>query len=176
MRKNDRNQIFDKLEKTGESLESHKDDFFKTEDMVRQKIQKQFEENQKNFSENSPPFYLDENGDEISLKEIFDVESINSKPVCLIAVTRHQYDISQFPSFEKYVKDQLRYTRIYYGLWPNKEENKIEYDVLYVIPTNDSAQIQRHLNLHNDLNGGVSQEMGLVIFSDGSFEIVCNSK
>lgn len=276
MRKNDRNQIFDKLEKTAESLESHKDyplvlimkenlseksinngeiyvgmldcvedgkiylqdayeifeddveyiedeykkwdlrredrdikefphikleyvdqiyackhkftleqawnvwsdprDFFKTEDIVYQKIQKEFEENQKDFSENSPPFYLDEDGNKISLKEIFNVESIDSKPVCLIAVTRHQYDISQFPTFEKYIKEELGYDRAYYGLWPNKEENKIEYDVLYVIPTNDPVQIQRHLNLHDDLNEGISQEMGLVIFSDGSFEIVCNSK
>lgn len=151
-------------------------DFFKTQDIVNQKIQKQFEENQKKFSERSPPFYLDENGDKISLKKIFDLESIHSKPVCLIAVTRHQYDVSQFLTFEKYVKDELGYARIYYGLWPNKENNKIEYDVLYVIPTNDPVQIQRHLNLHDDLNEGISQEMGLVIFSDGSFEIVRNSK
>ena len=47
---------------------------------------------------------------------------------------------------------------------------------VYAIPNNDPITIQRHLNLHDELNDGTPQQIALVIFSDGSWEPVKNSK
>lgn len=150
-------------------------DFFYTEDAVYQKIQNDFRKNETNF-ENNKPKYWDENGNAISLKEIFDKESVDGKAVTLIAVTRNQFDISKFPEFEKYIKMELGYDRCYYGLWKKSKKDKPEYEVVYAITPDDSVTIQRHLNLHDDLNDGLSQEMALVIFSDGSSKAIKNSK
>ena len=150
-------------------------DFFYTEDTVYQKIQNDFRKNETNF-ENNKPQYWDENGNAISLKEIFDKESVDGKAVTLIAVTRNQFDISKFPEFEKYIKMELGYLRCYYGLWKDENKDKPEYEVVYAIPSDDSVTIQRHLNLHDDFNDGLSQEMALVIFSDGTSKAIKNSK
>ena len=54
--------------------------------------------------------------------------------------------------------------------------NRVEYDVLYVIDTVDHDTIQKHLNLHDLLNDGVSQEMALVISHDGTTKIIGNTR
>ncbi|MBT4327663.1 MAG: hypothetical protein HOD60_12300 [Candidatus Nitrosopelagicus sp.] len=140
-----------------------------------QKIQEIFNSIMKTFTEKSKPVFLDDNGSKLSLKEIYEIESINEKPISLIAVTRHQYDINEFPKYEKYVKEYGN-KRFYYGLWPDEKENKVEYDILYAIPTSDNEEVQRHLNSHNHMNQGNSQSMALVIFSNGDSEIIKNSK
>jgi hypothetical protein len=126
-----------------------------------------------NFSENSVPVYLDENGNKIDLEQIFTIESIENKPVSIIAVTRNQYDTNNFEKFIQYVYDELKVQRHYFGLWLDTEKNKIEYDVSYVIPTNDFSEVQKHLNLHNHLNNE-PQSMALVIFPDGNYDIIRN--
>lgn len=149
-------------------------DFFKTEDKVYQKIQDTLRKNEKNF-ENNKPLYLDKKGNVVSLNQIFDIESVDRKPVTLIGVTRNQFDTSRFPEFERYIKTELKYPRHYYGLWRDEQKQKPEYEVVYAIQTNDYTVIQRHLNLHDDLNDGIPQEVALVIFPDGNSEIVKNS-
>ena len=150
-------------------------DFIKTENTGYQKIQDVLREHEKNF-ENSAPFYIDEKGNAVSLKEIFDIESVDGTPVTLIAVTRNQFDTSNFPKFDKYIKMELGYSRCYYGLWRDKDGQKAEYEVVYAIPTGDYKTIQRHLNLHDELNEGKSQQEALVIFPDGRYEPIRNSK
>ncbi len=80
---------------------------------------------------------------------------------------------SNFPDYEKYIKNRLCHNRIYYGLWPDGK--KIEYDVLYVIPTDNFEEIQKHLNAHNHMNHGVAQAMSLIIYSGGRYEILKNN-
>lgn len=87
----------------------------------------------------------------------------------MIAVTRHQYDIGNFQKYENYIKKTLKLSRIYYGLW--SDGKKVEYDVLYAIPTEDYEEIQNHLNAHNQINQG----MVLVIFSDGTYKVIRNT-
>jgi len=73
-----------------------------------------------------------------------------------------------------YIKNQLGIDTIYFGLWPGV--NRVEYDVLYVIDTVDDNTIQKHLNAHNLLNDGISQEMALVISNDGTTKIIENTR
>lgn len=145
-------------------------------DLIRtqtyQKIQDTFSKLKKNFTEKSEPIFLDEMGEKISLKKIHEIESIEGKSISMIAVTRHQYDISNFPKYVKYVKTE-RLGRVYYGLW--SDGKKVEYDVLYAIPTNDPKELQHHLNAHNHMNQGIAQVMALIISSDGATKIVRNS-
>jgi len=140
-----------------------------------QKIQDMFRRIEETFTEESEPVYLNEMGEQLPLKKIHKIESVGDKPVSMIAVTRHQYDISNFSEYEKYIKNTLKFRRIYYGLWPNSKIKKIEYDVLYAIPTDDYEEIQKHLNAHNHMNQGITQEMALVISSDGTSKTVQNS-
>ena len=77
-----------------------------------------------------------------------------------------------FPKFANYIKNKLGIYTIYYGLWTGG--NRVEYDVLYVLPTDDHSTIQKHLNSHNFLNDGVTQRMALVISHDGSTKIIEN--
>jgi len=135
-----------------------------------QKIQDMFSKIEKTFTEKSEPVYLNELGDQLSLKKIHEIESVDGEPITLIAVTRIQYDVSSFPEYEKYIKNTLNLSRIYYGLWPNSKIKKIEYDVLYAIPTDDYEEIQKHLNAHNDMNQGNPQKMALIINSNGEWE------
>jgi hypothetical protein len=126
----------------------------------------------KNFTKKSDPVFLDENGKKLTLRQIFGKECISEKPVTMIAVTRHQYGIANFQKYVDYVKNTLEKKSVYYGLWPDGE--KVEYDVLYVIPTDDYDQIQKNLNAHNHMNDGFTQKMGLIIFHDGTWKIVEN--
>ena len=64
---------------------------------------------------------------------------------------------------------------IYYGLWPDIKNNKVEYDILYTIDSTEN-KIQRHLNLHDHMNDGLAQKMALIIDKDGKWEIQNNEK
>jgi hypothetical protein len=141
-----------------------------------QKILLQFKQYEKNFTEKSEPIFFDNTGEKISLKKIYNLESVDDKPISMIAVTRHQYDTDNFSTYRNYIQNDLKFERFYYGLWPDEKENKVEYDVLYVIPTNNNEKVQDHLNSHNHMNNGQSQAMALVIFADGSSEIIENSR
>ena len=129
---------------------------------------------EKTFTKNSDPVMLDENGKKLHVKEIHDKECLDDKSVSMIAVTRHQYDIVNFPKYVGYIKNTLHINVIYYGLWTDGK--KVECDVLYVIPTDDHDEIQKHLNAHDRLNNGVTQKMALIISKDGTTKIVENSK
>lgn len=146
-------------------------------DLIRtqtyQKIQDIFSKFEKNFTEKSEPVILNEMGEKLSMKEIYQIESVKDKPISMIAVTRHQYDLSNFPNYVKYVKNSGKRDRVYFGLWPDGK--KVEYDVLYAIDTDDYEQIQNHLNAHNHMNQGIAQVMALIISSDGTTKIVKNS-
>ena len=149
-------------------------DLLRTENPVYQKIQRGFNENEVNFTEKSQPVYYDEKGDRVTLKEIHEIESDKGKPVSMIAVTREQYDITNFSTYERYIRNKFPQKRVYFGLWPDVENNKTEYDVLYVIPTDNFEEIQEHLNMHDEMNQKIPQKMALVIFSGGKFEIIEN--
>ena len=134
---------------------------------------KKFKESKKNFTIHSKPVMFDENFNKIPMKQIHELECNTDSPVAMIAVTRHQYHVYNFPKYVDYIKIQLGVDTIYYGLWTGG--NRVEYDVLYVIPTNDHDIIQKHLNTHDFLNDGVSQKMALVISNDGTSEIIENN-
>ena len=134
---------------------------------------KKFKESKKNFTIHSEPVMFDENFNKIPMKQIHELECNTDSPVAMIAVTRHQYHVYNFPKYVDYIKNQLGVDTIYYGLWTGG--NRVEYDVLYVIPTNDHDIIQKHLNTHDFLNDGVSQKMALVISNDGTSEIIENN-
>ena len=148
-------------------------DLLKTLNPKYQKIQEIFSKSDKIFSEDSEPIFLNENAEKISLKEIHEIESVDSKPISLIAVTRHQYDISKFSDYENYIKNMETNHRIYYGLW--SDGKKTEYDVLYAMPTDDYEEVLNHLNAHDQMNRGISQSMALVIDSNRKYRILRNS-
>lgn len=141
-----------------------------------QKINEILNKYQKDFTENSSPVYLDDKGNKMNLKQIFNNESINGNPVTIIAVTRNQYDTKNFAKYVSYVREDLQFPRHYYGLWPDTKNDKVEYDVSYVIPTNNSTEIQKNLNQHNHLNDQIPQSMGLVIFQDGNYKVIKNQE
>ena len=144
-------------------------------DMEKEKIQEALRKNEKSF-ENSTPFYINEKGITVSLKDIFDIESVGGEYVTLISVCRNQYDVSRFPEYEKYIKNVLGFTRCYYGLWKDTNNQKTEYEVVYVLPTSENKIIQQHLNLHGILNNGRQQKEALMIFPDGSCKPIRNLK
>ena len=148
-------------------------DLLKTLNPKYKKIQETFSKLDKTFSQNSEPVFLNENAEQISLKTIHEIESVNNNPISLIAVTRHQYDISKFSKYENYIKNSLKQSRIYYGLW--SDGAKTEYDVLYAIPTDDYEEVLNHLNAHDQMNKKTTQSMALVIDSDGKYKIIRNS-
>ena len=115
---------------------------------------------------------FDEDFNKIPMKQIHELECNTHSSVTMIAVTRHQYHVYNFPKYSHYIKNQLGINTIYYGLWPGV--NRVEYDVLYVIPTDDYSTIQKHLNSYDFLNDGVTQRMALVISNDGSTKIIEN--
>ena len=141
--------------------------------LIHQKILVIFKQFEKNFTKKSKPLFFDKTGEKISLKKIYDLESIGDKPVSLIAVTRKQYDISKFSYYENYIKNKLNKDRTYYGLW--SDGGKTEYDVLYVVPTDNYEQIQNHLNSHDQINCGITQMMALTIHSNGNYKIIENT-
>jgi len=148
-------------------------DLLKTQNPKYQKIQEIFSKLDKSFSENSEPVFLNEIAEKISLKEIHEIESVDSKPISLIAVTRHQYDISKFSDYENYIKNMEANHRIYFGLW--SDGNKTEYDVLYAIPTDDYEEVLNHLNAHDQMNKKTAQSMALVIDSNGKYKVIRNT-
>jgi len=143
---------------------------------IDKKIADEFVKYEKTFTEKSAPLYLDECGEKITLQEIHDKAGIGDNSLVLIAATRKQYNTDNFSQYREYIKNTLKKSTIYYALWPNTEENNVEYDVLYTTETADHDEIQRHLNLHNDINNGVTQKMALIIDKDGNWEIIHNEK
>jgi len=133
---------------------------------------KKFKKYKKNFTIHSEPVMFDEDFNKIPMKQIHELECNTHSSVTMIAVTRHQYHVYNFPKYSHYIKNQLGINTIYYGLWPGV--NRVEYDVLYVIPTDDYSTIQKHLNSYDFLNDGVTQRMALVISHDGSTKIIEN--
>ena len=143
---------------------------------IDKKIADEFVKYEKTFTEKSAPLYLDECGEKITLQEIHDKAGIGDNSLVLIAATRKQYNTDNFSQYREYIKNTLKKSTIYYALWPNTEENNVEYDVLYTTETADHDEIQRHLSLHNDINNGVTQKMALIIDKDGNWEIIHNEK
>ena len=144
-----------------------------SQEEIDKKIQRIFEKFEKIFTENSNPLYLDKCGKRITLQEIHDKADIGDKSVVLIAVTSEQYNKDNFSKYREYIKNDLNKNTIYYGLWPDSKKNKTEWDVLYTIE-NDNDEIQKHLNLHNQINNGLAQKMALIIDKDGNGKIQSN--
>jgi len=138
-----------------------------------EKLLEKFKKYEIGFTKHSDSVMFDENFNHISMKEIHNLESTSNAPITMIAVTRYQYDVDNFSKYVDYIKNNLKISTVYYGLWP--DEDKVEYDVLYVIDSVDDNTIQKHLNAHNFLNDGVSQRMALVVSSDGTTKIIENS-
>jgi hypothetical protein len=143
---------------------------------IDKKIADEFERYEKKFTEKSEPLYWNEHAQKVTLKEIHDNADTGDNSVVLIAVTRQQYNLENFPKYRKYLKDVVKADTIYYGLWPDTKNNKVEYDILYTIDSTDKDEIQKHLNLHNKINNGVAQKMALIIDKDGKWEIQNNEK
>jgi len=144
-----------------------------SQEEIDKKIQSIFEIEEKIFTENSNPLYLDKCGKRITLQEIHDKADIGDKSVVLIAVTSEQYNKDNFSKYREHIKNNLNKNIIYYGLWPDSKKNKTEWDVLYTIE-NDNDEIQKHLNLHNQINNGLAQKMALIIDKDGNWKIQNN--
>ena len=147
-----------------------------SQESIDKKIQSIFEIEEKIFTENSNPMYLDKCGKKITLQEIHHKAGIGDNSVVLIAVTSEQYNRDNFSKYREYIKNTLKKSTVYYALWYNDEENNVEYDVLYIIETTNHDKIQRHLNLHNDINNGITQKMALIIDKDGNWVIQNNEK
>ncbi len=143
---------------------------------IDKKIANEFKKYEKGFTEKSKPVYWNEHAQKITLKEIHDNANIGDNSIVLIAVTRQQYHLDNFQKYRKYLKDVVKTDTIYYGLWPDTKNNKVEYDILYTIDSTDNDEIQKHLNLHNQINNGVAQKMALIIDKDGKWEIEKNEK
>ena len=146
------------------------------QEQIDKKILDVFKKFEKTFTEKSKPFYLDECGKKIALQEIHDKAKIGDNSLVLIAVTREQYNMNNFSKYREYIKNTLNKDTIYYGLWPNTKEKKVEYDVLYTIETTNHDEIQKHLNLHNEINNGLAQKMALIIDKTGNWEIQKNKR
>ena len=144
-----------------------------SQNSIDKKLLNEFKKYEKGFTEKSKPAYWNKCAEKITLKEIHDNANIGDSPVVLIAVTRQQYNLHNFSKFRKYLKDTLKTDTIYYGLWPDAKNNKVEYDILYTIE-NNSEEIQKHLNLHNENNDGLAQKMALIIDKDGNWQVENN--
>ena len=146
------------------------------QEQIDRKILNVFQRFEKTFTEKSIPLYLDEYGEKVTLQEIHDKAGIGYNSLVLIAATRKQYNTDNFSKYREYIKNTLKKNIIYYALWPNTEENNVEYDILYTIESTEHDEIQKHLNLHNEINGGVTQKMALIIDKNGNWEIIHNEK
>jgi len=144
--------------------------------LIDKKIADEFKKWGITFTEKSEPLYWNKFGEKVTLKEIHDKADIGDNSVVLIAVTREQYNTNNFSKYRKYLKDTLDKDTIYYGLWSDKENNKVEYDILYTIDSTNKGEIQKHLNLHNQINDGLAQKMALIIDKDGKWAIQNNEK
>ena len=110
---------------------------------IDKKIADEFKKYEKTFTEKSEPRYWNELAQKVTLKEIHNNADIGDNPVVLIAVTRQQYNLENFPKYRKYLKDVVKTDTIYYGLWPDTENKKVEYDILYTINSIDKNEIQK---------------------------------
>ncbi len=130
----------------------------------------------KTFTQNSETFTLDETAKELTLAEIRNKECAGEKTITMIAVTRYQHDTNNFPKYVEYIKkNNLGTGAIYYGLWSDGYTvEDVEFDVLYVIHTENHDQIQEHLNKHDNMNKGKTQAMALMLLSDGTSKIIRN--
>ena len=144
------------------------------QEQIDKKILDVFKKVEKTFTENNNPLYLDKCGNQVTLQKIHDKAGMGDKSLALIAVTREQYNMNNFSKYREYVKNTLNKDTIYYGLWPDIEKNKTEWDVVYTIETVNSDEIQKHLNLHNEINNGLAQSMALIIDKLGNWEIQHN--
>ena len=141
---------------------------------IDKKILDVFKKFEKTFTENNDPLYLDKCGNQVTLQKIHDNADIGDNSLTLIAVTREQYNMNNFSKYREYIKNILNTDTIYYGLWPDIEKNKTEWDVVYTIETVNYDEIQKHLNLHNEINNGLAQSMALIIDKTGNWEIQHN--
>ena len=141
---------------------------------IDKKITDEFKKYEKTFTEKSEPVYWNDHAQKITLKEIHGNANIGDNSIVLIAVTREQYNLANFPKYRKYLKDVVKTDTIYYGLWPDTKNEKVEYDILYTLDSTDNGEIQKHLNLHNQINNGVAQKMALIIDKDGKWRIQNN--
>jgi len=144
------------------------------QEQIDKKILDVFKKFEKTFTENNNPLYLDKCGNKVTLQKIHDKAGIGDNSLALIAVTREQYNMNNFSKYREYVKNTLNTDTIYYGLWPDIEKNKTEWDVVYTIETENYDEIQKHLNLHNEINNGLAQSMALIIDKTGNWEIQHN--
>ena len=92
------------------------------QESIDKKIQNIFEIEEKIFTENSNPLYLDKCGKKITLQEIHHETGIRDNSVVLIAVTSEQYNRDNFSKYREYIKNNLSKNRIYYGLWPDTKK------------------------------------------------------
>jgi hypothetical protein len=143
---------------------------------INEKIADEFKKYEKTFTEKSEPLYWNEYAQKVTLKEIHDNADIGEKSLVLIAVTREQYNTNNFSKYREYIKNTLNKDTIYYGLWPDTQNSEIEYDILYTIDSTNKDEIQKHLNLHNEINNGLAQKMALIIDKDGNWEVQNNEK
>jgi hypothetical protein len=141
---------------------------------IDKKILDVFKKFEKTFTENNDPLYLDKCGNQVTLQKIHDNADIGDNSLTLIAVTREQYNMNNFSKYREYIKNILNTDTIYYGLWPDIEKNKTEWDVVYALETVNYDEIQKHLNLHNEINNGLAQSMALIIDKTGNWEIQHN--
>jgi len=142
---------------------------------IDKKISDEFKKCEKEFTEKSEPLYWDKFGEKITLKEIQNNANIGDNSLALIAVTRGQYDTSNFSKYREHIKNTLAKNVVWYGLWCNTDNGRVEYDILYTIE-NNLKEIQKHLNLHNQINNGVTQKMALVIDKDGNWKTQNNER
>jgi len=139
------------------------------------KILDEFKKYEKAFTEKSEPVYWDRCGEKVTLKQIQKNANVGDNSIALIAVTREQYDTGNFSKYREHIKNSLDKDTIYYGLWCNEESSAVEYEIAYAVE-NDLQEIQKHLNLHNQINNGVTQKMALVVDKDGNWKTQNNER
>ena len=139
------------------------------------KILNEFKKYEKTFDEKSEPLYWDKCGEKVTLKQIQKNANVGDNSLALIAVTRGQYDTSNFSKYREHIKNSLDKDAIYYGLWYNEESSAVEYEIAYTVE-DDLQEIQKHLNLHNQINDGVTQKMALVVDKDGNWKTQNNER
>jgi len=61
----------------------------------------------KTFTKESAPVILNENAKKLTMKEIHNKECVGIKPITMIAVTRYQYDVTNFPKYINYIKKEI---------------------------------------------------------------------
>ena len=80
---------------------------------INKKITCTLQKYEKTFTAKSEPVLVDENRNEITLKQIHELECFDSKPVTMIAVTRNQYNADNFSKYVNYIKNNLKITLFY---------------------------------------------------------------